>query len=129
LTPLRPARLEIVWAMEPPIRTVPVRGVAEGFAVTLERRFDMDLVARVSRQHGILGDQTLSALGPKDCVAKLERGFHLAPLDQIGVGFQEGVDLLGAGDLLSLQHPAAGLTDHALSQLADSGRSPIAGSG
>ncbi len=78
----------------------------------------MICVARVSLQHFILGDQTLSALGQKDFVAELDGGLHLATLDQIGVGFKDGVDLLGVGDLLSLQHAAACLIDHPLSQLA-----------
>lgn len=39
-------------------------------------------------------------------------------LDQIGVGFKDGKQLLRVGNRLALQHAAAGLVDHLLSQLA-----------
>ena len=40
---------------------------------------------------------------------ELHRFEYLPPLDQIGVGFEDGVDFLLAGDLLPQQYPAAGL--------------------
>jgi hypothetical protein len=33
------------------------------------------------------------------------------------VGFKDGIDLFGVGNLLSLEHATAGLIDHTVSQL------------
>src|SRR5208283_294679 len=112
------AHLYIVLAVEAPIRTIQFRGVAEDLPVMVERSFDLIFVTRVSVQYFILGDQALSAFGQKNFVTELDRGLHLAALDQIGVGFKDGIDLLGAGHLLSLEHATAGLINHLLAQLA-----------
>src|SRR6266849_9636761 len=78
-------------------------------------------VERIAVQHLIVGDQTLGALGQKNLVAKFHRFLRLAPLDQIGVGLEDGVDLLLGGNLFSLQHSATALVDHSLGQLAVAG--------
>src|SRR5260370_35980276 len=78
-------------------------------------------VERIAVQRLIVGDQALGALGEENLVAKFHRLLRLAPLDQIGVGLEDGVDLLLGGNLFSLQHPAAALVDHSLGQLAVAG--------
>jgi len=54
-------------------------------------------------------------------VAKFYRFLGLAPLDQIGVGLEDRVDFLLAGNLFSLNHPAASLVDDAATQIAVGG--------
>ena len=76
----------------------------------------MILVGRVAVEHLILGDETPGAFGEEDLVTKLDRGLHLAALDQIGVGFENRIDLFGVGNLLSLEDATARLTDNAFSQ-------------
>ena len=55
----------------------------------------MHLVGGVALQHLILRDQALGAFGEEDLVAELDGRAHLAALDQVGVGLEDGVDLLG----------------------------------
>jgi hypothetical protein len=44
---------------------------------------------------------TVMRTGEEDLVTGLHRGSHLAALDQIGVGFEYRIELIGVGDLLS----------------------------
>ena len=76
----------------------------------------MHLVSRVTLQHFILRDQAVRALGEEHLVAELDRRAHLAALDQVGMGLEDGIDLLGSGDLLAIEHTAARLIDHAAPQ-------------
>src|SRR5260370_32104026 len=78
----------------------------------------MPLIWRSSLQSFVVRDQTLRALGEKNFVAELHRCAHLAALDQVGMRLENGVDLLGVGNLLSLEHAAAGLIDDLPSQAA-----------
>ena len=54
----------------------------------------MDLVGRIAFQHLVLRDQALRAFGEEDFVAELDRRAHLAALDQVGMGLEDGIDLL-----------------------------------
>ncbi len=47
---------------------------------------------------------------------ELHRRSHLAALDQIRVRLENGINLLRIGNLLSLEHPTAGLIDDAVTQ-------------
>src|SRR3984893_18817704 len=78
----------------------------------------MGLVRRVSLQHRILRDQTSRAFGEEHLVAELDGRSHLAALDQVGMGFEDGIDLFGVGNLLSVEHAAARLIDHMASKSA-----------
>jgi hypothetical protein len=40
-------------------------------------------------------------------VAEFDRRLHLAALDQIGIGLEDRIDLLGSGNLLAIEHAAA----------------------
>ena len=51
-------------------------------------------------------------------MAKFDRFLYFPPLDQIGVGFKDRVDLLVVWNLLSLKHAAAALIDDAVAELA-----------
>jgi len=51
-------------------------------------------------------------------MAKLDWFCYFAPLDQIGVGFKDRVDLLVVWNLRSLKHAAASLVDDAVAKLA-----------
>ena len=53
----------------------------------------MIFVRRISIQDAVLGDQTMSALGQKDFVAKFDRLVHLAALNQVRVSLKDRVDL------------------------------------
>jgi crotonobetainyl-CoA:carnitine CoA-transferase CaiB-like acyl-CoA transferase len=47
----------------------------------------------------ILRDQTLRAFSEEHLVAELDRCPYLAAFDQVGMGFEDGIDLLGIGNL------------------------------
>ena len=112
------AQRQVTLAVEATIRTVEVGGTAKGLLVALQRAADMLLVRGIAAQHLVLGDQATGALGEKNLVAELHRCLHLAALDQVGVRLEDGVDLLGIGDLLTLENAAAGLVDDAIRQPA-----------
>src|SRR5262245_24890397 len=67
----------------------------------------MDLISRISFQHLVLRDQTRRAFGEKYLVAELEGCAHLATLDQVSMGFENGIDLLGIGHVFSVEYAAA----------------------
>src|SRR6184192_4376595 len=110
------ARFHILLTEEAPIRSSDLWGVPEALLVALEGRFHVLLVVRVSLEHFILCDQPLGTLGEKNFVAELHWRLHLAALDEIGVGFKDGIDLFRVGNLLSFEHPTARLVDHTVSQ-------------
>src|SRR5215468_5101108 len=72
----------------------------------------MDLIHRVALEHVILSDQPFGAFGKKHLVAELDRCAHLAALDQVGMRFEDRIDLLSRGHLFAIKHAAAGLVDH-----------------
>src|SRR2546430_4972186 len=111
------AGLHILLTKEAPIGTMQFGGVAEGFLVVLQGRFHLLFIARVSLEYLVLRDQPLGTFREKDFVAEFQRCLHLAALDQIRVGFKDGIDFLGVGNLFSLEHATARLIDHTLSQL------------
>jgi hypothetical protein len=78
----------------------------------------MVFVAGISFEHVILCDQTNGTFREKDFVSKLYRSSDLAALDQIGMWFENRVDLLGVGNLLALEHTSACLIDHSVCQAA-----------
>src|SRR5262249_7523017 len=59
-----------------------------------------------------LRDQTARAFGKEDLVAELDRRLHLAALDEIGMGLENRIDLLGSRNLLAIEHTTARLIDH-----------------
>src|SRR5215831_9592753 len=77
----------------------------------------MVVIGGIAFQHLVLRDQALRAFGEKYLMAELHGCSHLAALDQVGMGFEDGIDLLGAGDLLPLEHAAPRLIDDAASQV------------
>src|SRR5215470_5519784 len=77
----------------------------------------MDLIGRVAFQHLVLRDQTLRAFSEEHLVAELYGCSHLAALDQVGMRFEDGIDLFGVGHLLAVEHAAACLIDDAASQI------------
>jgi len=78
----------------------------------------VDVIGRITLKHAVLGDQTAGTFSEKDLVAKLDRFLHFPPLDQIGVGFKNRVDLLIGWNLFSLKHAAPALIDDAVAELA-----------
>src|SRR5882762_1063325 len=78
----------------------------------------MNFIRRVSLEHLILGDQTFGAFGEEHLVAQLNGCAHLAALDQVGMGLEDRIDLLGIGDPLAIEHAAARLVDHTLAETA-----------
>ena len=75
-------------------------------------------VGGVPLQHPVVGDQALGTLSQKNLVAEFHRFPRLAPFDQSRVVFEDRVNFLLAGNLLSLDHPAAGLVDDARATFA-----------
>src|SRR5262249_2676550 len=84
--------------------------------VALQGRRDVDCVRGVSVQHLVLRDEALGAFGKEHLVAELERRSHLAALDQVGMGLEDGIDLLDIRQLLSVEYAAARLIDYTVSQ-------------
>jgi hypothetical protein len=109
---------EGVGAVKAAVGAIELRGLTEGLLVMLERGCDVVFVGGVSFQHAVLSDQASGAFGEKDLVAELDGFLSLAPFDQVGVAFKDRIDFLITGDLLSFEHPAAGLIDDAVAQLA-----------
>src|SRR5258708_18970327 len=67
-------------------------------------------------QHFILRDQAARAFGEEHLVTELDRRLHLAALDEVGMGFENRIELLGSWNLLAVEHTAARLIDHTGSQ-------------
>lgn len=67
------AILDVLLAEESPIGTVEFWYLSEGFLVTLQRVFDVDIVRRISVEHPILGDQPAGTLRDVDFMPKLHR--------------------------------------------------------
>ena len=78
----------------------------------------MALVSGIARQHTILGNQASATLGEEDLVTELDGFEHLAPFDQIRMGFKNRVELLLRRNVLALQDAPAGLTDDPVPELA-----------
>jgi hypothetical protein len=109
LTPFRVHDFTFVPLKKAAIGTVQFWGVAEGFLMAFQGRFHLLIVARVSLEHFVLCDQPFGAFREENLVAELDRGLRFATLDQIRVGFKVGIDLLGSGNLFSLEHATARL--------------------
>ena len=109
------ARFHIRLAEKAAIGTVQFWGVAEGFLVAFQRRFHVLIIARIPLEHLVLGDQPLGGFREENLVAELDRCLHFAALDQIRVSLENGMDLLGSGNLFSLEHATARLVDHPVS--------------
>src|SRR5207344_1200558 len=103
---------------EAAIRAIQLRGPAKGLPVVLEGRRHVALVGRVSLQHLVLCDQALRALSEEALVAELDRRTHLAAFDQVGMGLEDGIDLLAGGGLLTIEHATPRLVDDTISQSA-----------
>src|SRR6266536_4989940 len=71
----------------------------------------MVLVGGVPPEHAILRNQPAPALGQEHLVAELHWFQHLPPLDQIGVGFENGVQFLPRWYLLAVQDTTPRLID------------------
>src|SRR3974390_3657336 len=72
----------------------------------------MDLVRWISVQHLVLRNQALCAFGEEYLMAELDWRSHLAALDQVGGGLENGIDLLVIWYLLAIQYAATCLIDH-----------------
>jgi hypothetical protein len=108
----------VLLAEEAAIGAIKVRRTAEGAAMEPERRRHVNFVGRVSFQHLILGNQASGAFGEKYLVTEFHWRAHLATLDQIGVRFEDRIDLLGRGHLFAIEHTAARLLDHPRAEIA-----------
>ena len=111
------ARFQIRLAEKAPIGTVQFWGVAEGFLVAFQGRFHLLIIARIPLEHFVLCEQPLGTFAEKNFVAELDRCLQFAALDQIRMGFKDGIDLFGSGNLFFLEHATAGLVNHMVSQL------------
>src|SRR5207244_11114768 len=107
----------ILLTEETPIRTIQFWDVAEHFLVAFEGRFHVLFIVRVALEHFVLRDQPLDTFGKKNFVAELQRCLHLAALDLVGVGFKDGIDLFGFGNLLSLVYATEGWIVYTVSRL------------
>ncbi len=86
--------VDIVLAVEAAISTIQFGDVAKYSAMTFERSLELLLVGRVAVQNLILRNQTAGAFRQKDFMTEFDRSLHLAAFDQIGVGFEDGIDFL-----------------------------------
>jgi len=111
--------LHILTAVEAPVGCIVLGCVSEGLLVTIQGTLDMVAIDRVPGQHPIVADQATSTLGQEDFMPKFYRLQSLSPFDEIGMGFEKGVDFLIGGNPLSLQHPAACLVDDPTTKFAE----------
>src|SRR6476659_3125896 len=72
----------------------------------------MLFVDRISVQHFILRDQAARTFGEEDLMAELDWRLHLAALDEVGMGFENRIQLLDRWNLLAVEHSAARLISH-----------------
>src|SRR4030095_12395946 len=79
----------------------------------------MIFIAGVPVQDAILRDQAVSTLSEEDLMPEFDRSIDFAALDQIGVGFEDRIDFLSGGNLLSLEDTSASLIDNLICQPAD----------
>jgi len=112
------ACFDVLIAEKAAVRTVPIGSQTESLLMTLQRRCDVDVIGGITFKHAVLGDQTATTFSEKDLVAKLHWFLYFPPLDQIGVGFKDRIDLLISWNLLSLEHAPAALIDDADTELA-----------
>src|SRR5712691_6058893 len=111
------ARRHVLLAEEAAIRSVQFGDVAEGLLVAFQRNNHVLLVDGISVQDFILRDQAARAFGKEDLVAELDRRLHFAALDEVGMGLENRIDLLGTWNLFAVEHAAARLIDHTGSQV------------
>jgi hypothetical protein len=112
------ARRYVLFAEEAAIAGVKFRRSAESMAGAPEQRRHMNFVRRFALAHLILCDQTFCAFSKKHLATEFHRRAHFAAFDQIGVGLEDRIDLLGIGHLLAFEHAAARLTNHPLADTA-----------
>lgn len=112
------ASFDVLVAEKASVRTVPIGSQTEGFLMTLQRRCDVDVIGGITLKDAVLGNQTAGTFSEKDLVAKLHRFSYFAPLDQIGVDFEDRINFLLGWNLLSLEHAPAALIDDAQAELA-----------
>ncbi len=115
---LGPAKLDVRGTVEAAISGVQLRSCAEDPLVVRQRGPYMSLVRRITIQDVVLGDQTDRTFREEDLVAELDRLLSLAPLDAVRVGLEDREDLVFVGNLLALEHSAAGLIDDAIGEAA-----------
>jgi hypothetical protein len=72
----------------------------------------MLFVDGISVQHFILRDQAARTFGEEDLMAELDWRLHLAALDEVGMGFENRIELLDRWNLLAVEHTAARLISH-----------------
>src|SRR5258708_3481716 len=89
---------------------------SEGLLVAFQRNNHVLFVDGISVQHFILRDQAARAFGEEDFVAELDRGLHLTAFDEVRVGLENRIDLLGSWNLFAVEHAAARLIDHTRAQ-------------
>lgn len=87
--------------------------------MALEGKCHVDLVGWIAPQHLVLRDQARCAFGEEDLVAELDRRAHFAALDQVGMGLEDGIDLLLGSELLTKEHTTTCLIDDTISQVAE----------
>ncbi len=85
--------------------------------MAFQRNNHVLFVDGISVQHFILRDQAVRAFGEEDLVAELDRHLHLAALDEVSMGLENRIDLLGSWNLFAMEHTAARLIDHTGSQV------------
>src|SRR5882672_466755 len=112
------AGLKVRFIEEAAIGAVQLRGRIKEGCVAVERRRDMDLVGGVSTEDSILSNQPPPTLGQEHFMTELHRFEDLASLDQIRVGFENGVELFLGGHLLAVKDATARLRDDSGAKLA-----------
>jgi hypothetical protein len=110
--------MNAVLAVKSAVGAVELGSMSKGLLMALQRGFDMDFIVGITLLDLILRNQSLVTFGEKDLVSEFQRSEHFAPLDQIGMGLENGINLLRIRHLLSQEHAAPCLIDRALPQLA-----------
>ena len=99
------ALLNVTGTEKSSIGTINSRGVTEGFLMTFKGKCHMGFIRRIAIEHTILGDQASGTFSNKDFVTEFYRLQDFTSLDQIGMGFKNGKELLFVRNLFSVDHP------------------------
>ncbi|MFH0876961.1 MAG: hypothetical protein V1863_01880 [Candidatus Omnitrophota bacterium] len=102
---------DVICTEKSSIGTVDAGCIAKGFLVTFKRRWHVGFIRGITIEHTILSDQAVGTFGNEDFVAEFYGFQDFASLDQVGMGFKDGKDLLFVWDLLSLDYSPARLVD------------------
>src|SRR5437870_1836384 len=112
------ARLEGLRTVEAPIHRAEGERSRKQRAMAVERRRHLGRIDGIAVENAVVRDETVTALGQEDLVAKFDGLLRLAALDEIGVRFEDREELVLVGDGLAVEHAPPRLLEDARGPVA-----------